>query len=280
VPSDGVHRYDVPRLLEQWFVAMDRRIELDLILGRHLGLLPQLQELIARYPLRERFWGQLMTALSLSGRRSEALEAFGRVRGRLRNELGIEPGPELQARQRAVLAGLPEPDRVRSGPGSARPDWTVQCQLPAEADRLVGRSEPVNRLTRLLGPDRPAAGVPVVVISGPSGVGKSTLALHLAHRLRASYPDGQWYVALGGATAEPTEPTGVLADLLRGSGTPDPAIPDHLQGRAAAYRSRLADRRVLVILDDAGDLDQVRPLIPGTPGCAVIVTSRADQPER
>src|SRR5437762_9288579 len=159
-----------------------------------------------------------MTALALSGRRSEALEAFGRVRDRLRSELGIEPGPELQARQRVVLAGSPEPDLAPARSRPVQPDWTAQCQLPAEVDRLVGRTEPVNRLARLLGPDRPAAGVPVVVIAGPAGVGKSAVAVHLAHRLRPYYSDGQWYASLGGATAERADPSRVLADFLRGSG--------------------------------------------------------------
>ncbi|GGO92254.1 AfsR/SARP family transcriptional regulator [Wenjunlia tyrosinilytica] len=300
VPGETLHREEVPRLLEHRLRAWERRIDLDLRLGRHADVLPELTALTAEYPLRERFWGQLMLALYRAGRQAEALDAYRKVKAVLSDELGLDPGAELQRLHRDLLTGdisgtSPGPvsgrprtggrgeahARGQQGPedgreqGRAEPAlWTVQCQLPPDLADFVGRESDREVAEDLL--ERGSrAGVPdILVISGPPGVGKTALAVRLAHRLRERFPDGQWYAPLDGAQGNPRDPADVLADLLLAAGVEAGAIPDGLQQRASALRARLADRRVLVLLDDAADTAQVRPLLPGRPGSAVLVTSR------
>ncbi|GAA4707336.1 AfsR/SARP family transcriptional regulator [Phytohabitans rumicis] len=259
-----VTEWEVERL-----AAVEDCVDAELATGERLtDVLAELHRLVAEHPLRERLHGQLMVALSLAGRRADALAVYQNARELLVAELGIEPGAQLRQLHQSVLRGE---DPAVARPRSAAPAWSAVCQLPPTQPGFVGREELLDRLAVLLAP---GAAVPVVALSGQPGVGKSALAVVLGHRTRAAFPDGQLYVHLAGASAAPRDPGAVLADLLRSLGTPESAIPQGVPALSAAYRARVADRRVLLVLDDAGDPAQVRPLIPGTPGSAVLVTSR------
>jgi DNA-binding SARP family transcriptional activator/tetratricopeptide (TPR) repeat protein len=267
LPSEELARRDVPRLVEERLAVLERRIDLDLELGRHLELIAELHDLTARHPLRESLWARLVAALHRAGRTAEAIEAYHRLRTTLVDELGIDPSPELQRRFRELLAG-----------GAAEPAAPEPAprQLPADVAHFTGRHAEADRLDRLLaghptGPDVPLL---VVAVDGPAGVGKTALAVHWAHRVRHRFPDGQLHLDLRGyGPAEPVSPGAALDALLRALGTPPAQVPPDDGGRAAALRTRLAGRRMILLLDDARDADQVRPLLPGT-GCLVLVTSR------
>jgi DNA-binding SARP family transcriptional activator/tetratricopeptide (TPR) repeat protein len=240
-----------PRLLEERLHATELWFDARLRLGSHVELVEPLSRLTREHPLRERFWAQLIVALRRSGRRGEAERAYRTVSRLLAEELGIDPGDEL----RAAL-------------GVSGPRWTALCQLPMDPAGIVGRDGAVARIRDAL---RPGTTVPVLTITGPPGVGKSALAVRSAHALREEFPDGQWYLRLG-----EQGPAELLDALLRNAGVEPAAIPADEQQRAARLRAHLADRRVLLLLDDATGSAQVRPLLPGTPGCAVIVTSRRE----
>lgn len=240
--------------------AQEECIDAELASGHHAELVGQLQSMLAENPLRERTASQLMCALHHCGQRAQALEVYRRTRTALVEELGVEPGSALRRAHAAVLNGE---DRRQPASLVRASLWPV-CQLPAAPADFSGREREISVLTD------PA---PVTVISGEPGAGKTTLAVQVAHQLRADFPDGQLFIPLNGTTAQ-RDIGAVLTDVLRTLGVGAPAIPEDLQARAAAYRGMLADRRVLVVLDDATDLAQVRPLLPGVPGCAVLVTSR------
>jgi DNA-binding SARP family transcriptional activator len=271
VASEMLHREAVARLVEQRLGALQRRIEADLALGRHAELVAELRVLTDRYPLREGLWAQLMTALYRCGRQADALEAYQRVRRLLVEELGIDPGSEVEALHQAILTNDPTiavpPTPARTGA------WITQSELPLEAGGLVGRAGLVAQIERLLADDRR---VPVVALSGPPGVGKTALAIHAAHRLAERFGDGQMYVNLNGATPglPSLEPLEVLGRFLRALGVEPAAVPRSLEQASAAFRSRVAGRRLLVVLDNAADTAQVTPLLPASPGCGVLVTSR------
>ncbi|MGK3208138.1 BTAD domain-containing putative transcriptional regulator [Amycolatopsis sp. MEPSY49] len=250
---------DVARLESERLAVFEDCVDAELTAGRHGELTGELQAMITEHPLRERLAAQLMIALHRAGRQADSLEIYRRLRTTLIEELGVEPGAEARRVHAAVLRGE---DPV---PRMPPPVWPV-CQLPPDIADFTGRDAELAELTGVLGRD---TGVPVAVLTGEPGAGKSTLAVRAAHRLRARFPDGQLYVPLSGR-----EIGEVLADLLRALGVPGPAVPDDVRARAAVFRGRLADRRVLVVLDDAGDPEHVRALLPGTPGCAVLVTSR------
>ncbi|TWD79023.1 DNA-binding SARP family transcriptional activator [Kribbella amoyensis] len=268
--SEALERLELPALVERRLSVVERRIDAELRVGLDAQLVPELRALTADHPLRERLWAQLMLALHRSGRRAAALSAYDAARRQLVDDLGIEPGKELRDLQQAILAGsesldapdLPEP----------QPAWPVHRQLPLEVADFTGREQLVSRVEKLL--TDPDLGIPIVALSGPPGAGKSALAIRVGHRLRSAFPDGQWYVGLAGAGEHPRDPYAVLAELLVNTGLATTAVPDGLDARAALLRSRLADRQVLIVLDDAGKADQVRPLLPGSAGSAVLITSR------
>jgi DNA-binding SARP family transcriptional activator len=268
---------EIAQLEAERLTAVEDRIDAELAAGGSSDggdVLADLHRLVAEYPLRERLYGQLMVALCRAGQRVDALGAYQRARQLLVDELGIEPGPQLRRIHREILSGQ-EPSTALRGGAFAAPAPRVfpVCQLPPPVAGFVGRARTVARAAGLVAPD-PVA-VPVVVVSGQPGVGKSALAVLVAHQVRAEFPDGQLFAHLAGACDTRRDLAAVIADLLRALGVAGSAMPQDLAALSGAYRARLADRRVLVVLDDAADPGQVRALTPGTPGSAVLVTSRS-----
>jgi DNA-binding SARP family transcriptional activator len=269
--SAALHREVVARLAEQRLEALHRRIDAELALGRHAELVAELRALTERHPLREQVWAQLMTALYRCGRQADALAAYQRVRRLLAEELGMDPGPELRALHQAILTG--DPALMVPVTSARRGAWVGQFQLPVDVADFVGRVGLIDQVTSLLDDDRR---VLIVALSGPAGVGKTALAVHVAHRLVGRFPDGQLYVDLHGAAAgpRPLQPLEVLGRFLRALGMEPAAVPASLEEASGAFRSWVAGRRVLVVLDNAADAAQVVPLLPASAGCGVLVTSR------
>lgn len=262
VPSPALGP-EAAALADARVTALERRIDLDLAADRHAELVPELRGLVGRMPLHEGLRCRLMTALVGTGRAGEAMDVYRAGRRLLRDELGIEPGEELRAAARAVeRGGFRPPSAVAGG-----------CSLPAAVRGFVGRRAELDLLRTHLD----AAGDPpaVAVVTGAAGVGKSTLAVRAAHELRGRYPDGQLFLALRGGQGEPMPPTEALALLLRGMGVPGAAVPDNLAERLIRYRAVVAERRMLIVLDDAAGEHQIRPLLPGAGASAVLVTSRS-----
>ena len=236
--------------------------------GRHEQVLPLLRALAARNDLDEPSRSRLMIALAGTGRQAEALAVFEEVRRRLDEELGMPPGSGLREAHAKVLRQDLAPDARPAPPG-----WLPLFQLPAAPADFTGRAAEVVRLSAAI---RPAdVGVPIAIVSGQPGVGKTSLALHAAHLLRARFPDGQLWVHLAGTSPRPRDPAEVLGEFLRALGMHGSAIPENLSERTVCYRSRLAGRRILVVADDVASAAQIRPLLPGTAGCALLVTSRS-----
>ncbi|MFD7878353.1 BTAD domain-containing putative transcriptional regulator [Streptomyces sp. NPDC059766] len=260
--------------LEEWRLQLlESRLDMDLEQGCHAEAVSELTALTAAHPLRERLRELLMLALYRSGRQAEALAVYADTRRLLAEELGVDPRPGLRDLQQRILQadpGLAEPSAPVADPASAvvRP-----AQLPATVPDFTGRASFVAELGEVLASAEGRV-MAVSALAGIGGVGKTTLAVHVAHQARHAFPDGQLYVDLQGAGSRAAEPETVLGFFLRALGTADPAIPDSLEERAALYRSVLDGRRVLVLLDNARDAAQVRPLLPGTAGCAALVTSR------
>ena len=373
------------RATELWLDATELRIEADLACGRAAQVVAELRGLVGDHPMRERLWALLVRALDEAGRRAEAFEAYALARRTIAEELGVEPGSELQRLYAELLAadassaaasGSPTPtgaarrptavprdrgpadaassgkSRADAGRATTPPDavgalgqTTAACpdaaadadvdaagggiaasradspgsiaigtiadsgsseaaaparpgapdpapgsgpviprpsQLPTDIGDFTGRETPVEQLCALLlGADatsNPGA-VPIAVVNGAGGLGKTTLAVHAAHRVRAQFPDGQLYVDLLGASAQPAQPGEVLARFLRDLGLEGDKVPAHDDERAALYRTRLTGRRVLILLDNARDAAQVRQLLPGSSSCAVLVTTRNRTPD-
>ncbi|GKQ36671.1 BTAD domain-containing putative transcriptional regulator [Streptomyces sp. A012304] len=270
--------------LEEWRLGLlESRLDMDLEQGRHAEAVSELTALTAAHPLRERFRELLMLALYRCGRQAEALAVYADTRRLLAEELGVDPRAGLRELQRRILQADPELAEPSAPPAEPSSAPVRPAQLPATVPDFTGRSAVVQELSEVLagasepGPEGGGGAGRVMAVSalaGIGGVGKTTLAVHVAHRARAAFPDGQLYVDLQGAGARAAEPEAVLGAFLRALGTPDTAVPDSLEERAALYRSVLDGRRVLVLLDNARDAAQVRPLLPGTEGCAALVTSR------
>ncbi|MFE7438414.1 BTAD domain-containing putative transcriptional regulator [Streptomyces tendae] len=276
VPGPYAHTQRV-RLDEWRLQLLETRLDMDLEQGCHAEAVSELTALTAAHPLRERLRELLMLALYRSGRQAEALAVYADTRRLLADELGVDPRPGLQELQHRILQadpGLAEPP----APAEETATATVRpAQLPATVPDFTGRAAFVRELSDVLSAasgETTGRVMAVSALAGIGGVGKTTLAVHVAHQARAAFPDGQLYVDLQGAGARPAEPETVLGSFLRALGTADSAIPDSLEERAALYRSVLDGRRVLVLLDNARDAAQVRPLLPGTDGCAALVTAR------
>ncbi len=351
VPPSVLVSAESERATELRISADELRIGADLECGRCAEVIPELRRLVAEHPLRERLWLLLMRALSGAGRHAESLNVYGQARFVISEELGVDPGPELQHLYAELLAGdgapAPPPrnqpaspagtdDSARRRPapdaspeagtthhrtagvvgagetaGDTRPgevaDTTATpvladfagapaggalsrvptepagqssprpAQLPADIADFTGREAQVSYVCDALTRQDLASGpgtARIAVVAGAAGLGKTTLAVHVAHRVRNLFPDGQLYADLCGASADPVAPGEVLARFLRDLGVNGGKVPAGNEERAALYRTRLADRRVLILLDNAKDAAQVRPLLPGGDSCAVLVTTR------
>ncbi len=266
------------RLEAQHRGLTDALLELRLAHGDHTGAALLLNDRLAEDPYDEQLWARLVDALAGAGRVGEARAAYEKAVGILAEELGVEPGPELRAAgARARRPRAP----VRRSAAAATPardtSSAVPSQLPLDLPDFSGRDAYLEQLRDLVcgrDPVRP----PIAVISGPPGTGKSSLAVRLGHLVRDSFPDGQIYLDMRGAT-QPRDPAGALFDLLRSLDVADSAVPLDPERRSAALRSELASRRVLIVLDDVAAASQVLPLMPGTGASALVITSRRMLPD-
>jgi DNA-binding SARP family transcriptional activator/tetratricopeptide (TPR) repeat protein len=253
--------------------AIEESMATGLALGRHPDLVPELAQLTAAHPLRSRLVRLHMLALHHSGRIADALDAYAQARTHLAEELGLDPDPELQRLQEAILRDetVPTSDIIAV---PARAAGAVPAQLPADVSAFVGRKVDLKTLDDLVDSGQPTA-VVISAIAGTAGVGKTALAVRWAHRVADRFPDGQLYVDLRGY--DPDQPLAagdVLARFLRDLGVAGTDIPSEVSEREARYRTLMAGRRMLVVLDNASTVESVRPLLPGTPSCLVVVTSR------
>ncbi len=256
----------------------------------------ELRQLVAAHPVQEQFHAQLMLSLYRSGRQADALAAYQDVRRILADDVGIDPGPELRLLHQRILAADSElllatggeptapasvpPSPAAPGPGdpAAGQHPVVPRHLPAATRHFAGRSGALTALTALAAEAAGTAQATVIaVIDGTAGIGKTTLALHFAHQVADRFPDGQLYVNLRGfdPAGPPVTPAEAIRLFLDALAVPAGRVPGGLEAQAGLYRSLLAGKRMLVLLDNARDVDQVRPLLPASPGCLVIVTSRS-----
>jgi DNA-binding SARP family transcriptional activator len=289
------------RLDELRTAAAEERADLMLALGKSAELIPDLTTLIAEHPLRERARGLLMIALYRCGRQAEALQAFYDIRDRLGEDLGIEPGSELNQVHQQVLAMDPALDspsaaavaaatpatsaRASAGKDAGQdllavPDVPAKvaqtpAQVPPDTAAFAGRAAELRLLHAML-PAEPASPA-VAVIAGTAGVGKTTLAIRFARQAASHFPDGQLYVNLRGfdASGNPVHPSAALRGFLDALGVPPQQIPPDIEGKTALFRSLLNGKRMLLLLDNVRSTEQVRPLLPGSPGCMVVMTSRS-----
>jgi hypothetical protein len=232
--------------------VLERRIDADLAAGRPDRLVAELRALVTRYPLRERFRAQLMSALHHSGETAAALAVYEESRRVLADELGLDPDSRLRELHRRIVTAHRVPE----------------LRLPV-GQASFGRSTLVEDLSDVV-----TGGNPLLAVVGPEGAGKTTLAAHWAGTVRHRYPDGTFYVDLRGRHPGPVDAAEAARSVLVACGVAAERVPPDSEERFSLYRSVLADRRVLLVLDDARDSDHVRPLLPGTPSCAVMVTSR------
>jgi len=281
VPVTPLVAAEADRLRESWTEATELRAEANLARGRYAEVVPEVRRLLADHQLRERLWLLLMRALCGAGRQAEALEVYEQARTTISEELGVDPGTELRQLHLQILSADSEQAVISLAiPAPVPPPPPLPAQLPADISDFTGRSGQVARLCELLaGADGDArTAVRVVLVVGSGGLGKTTLAVHTAHLLAGKFPDGQLYANLHGAT-QPADPAEVLARFLRDLGADAASIPPGAEERAAQFRTRLAGRRVLIVLDDARGTEQVRPLLPGSASCAVLITARTWMPE-
>ena len=259
----------VESLEEERLTAVEDRISLDLESASHQSAVPELSVLVAQHPLRERPAGLLMSALHRGGRTAEGLAVFHRTRKRLVEELGIEPSAAFQRQHQLLLRVSGEGDVASDG------ELPVPRQLPVDLGVFAGREVALARLDALLERCRRDGTMMVATVSGIPGSGKTSLAVRWAHRVRDRFPDGQLYVNLRGFDATgAVDPAEVASGFLVALGVAEQRIPAEAEARSALLRSLLADRQMLIVLDNAQDEAQVRPLLPGSAGCCVIVTSR------
>jgi DNA-binding SARP family transcriptional activator len=299
VRSAGLERYVVPALTDEYLSAVQWRAGFELAAGRYDRVIAELRGLTSQYPLREPLWGQLLRALAGAGRPAEAIAEYHRAREVLAAQLGVDPSPDLHDLyvrllqgdwEEAAVPGSPGPPAGQSlvpGRSPAAPAGGdaggdaggVPHRLPADTGLFTGREAELMRLLELGETADGARGPGAVVIwaiDGMAGVGKSALAVHAAHRLAERFSDGQLFIDLHGYTQgyPPRTADQALDRFLRAMGVPPQQVPEDVEERAALYRQRLAGTRTLIVLDNAADEAQVRPLLPGDAGCLVLITSR------
>ncbi|MGC9671358.1 BTAD domain-containing putative transcriptional regulator [Planosporangium sp. 12N6] len=265
-------RAELARLDERRLIVVEQHAQTMIELGRYEPLIGELRRAVLRHPLREQLWAQLMRALYQADRAAEALQAYESARRVLADELGADPGPELRRLHQGMLRGdgwLP------AGRAERRTVEVRRNALPRDLADFTGREDELRRLRVALS-DASMRAVPIVTIDGMAGVGKTALVVHAAHRLADRYPDAQLMIDLHAHTPdrEPLDAAAALDELLRAWGVPADEIPRGLNEQTARWRSELADRRALIVLDNAASAEQIRPLLPGSPGCLVLVTSR------
>ncbi|WP_063725474.1 AfsR/SARP family transcriptional regulator [Streptomyces sp. Tu 6176] len=282
---------DAARLNERRAATHKECLAIELGLGRHREVIDELTALLHTHPFDEQVAEYLMLALYRCRRQGEALRVYERLRRTLADELGVDPAPPLRELHQRILTADPALTAAppAAGPSAAGPSVTPPKspapavtgpdmampvrQLPLDVPDFVGRADALAEIAGLLDASAPNRAPVAVVVGGP-GVGKSCLVTHAARRASAGFPDGQLYLDLAATSDEPRDPAMMLAEALRALSVAGSAIPNSLSERAALYRSLLVDRRMLVVLDDAGHADQVLPLLPGADGCAVLITSR------
>jgi DNA-binding SARP family transcriptional activator len=267
VASEDVRRRLCGGLDESRWAAQELRLTIELALGRHQELLPELAELTGAQPTREGLAAARMLALYRSGRQADALAVYAELVRRLGEELGVEPGTEVRDLQVAMLR--------QDESLNLTPPETGPRELPADVGLLVGRDELLGELAKVLESAGRGSGVPAVVcLYGGAGTGKSAAAVRLGHRLADEYPGGQVFVRLQDVNGDAVPARAVLARLLRSLGVDPQTFPDSLEERSSLLRSTLAGRAVLLVFDDVLDAGQLRPLMPADGRCAVIATSR------
>ncbi|MEU7109881.1 BTAD domain-containing putative transcriptional regulator [Streptomyces sp. NPDC046215] len=272
------------RLEEVRLATYDGYVAAQLELGHHRDLIPGLVTVVRDHPLRERSRHALMLAQYRVGRRAEAMETFRTGRAQFIEQLGLEPGPDLQELHDAILRDDPS---LAAPPAAAAPQQpeaaprVLPAELPADVAHFTGRAAQLEALDALLRPQGDHLSPAVALITGPAGVGKTGLAVHWAHRAAGHFPDGLLFADLGESGAAPgTVPAdAVLSRFLRSLGVPAADVPGDAEGRVALFRSVLADRRVLIVLDDVRAFAPIRALIPGGSRCGVVVTSRGQLEE-
>ncbi|WP_441223908.1 BTAD domain-containing putative transcriptional regulator [Phytohabitans sp. LJ34] len=264
------------RLVERRLTAVEDLADLELELGRAEMVADEIAPLVDAHPMRERLRVRQMTALYRTGRQVEALQSYRVYRNLLAEYEGLDPGREIAELERMILRADPVPAAAPSAVEPApEPAPAAPALLPPDIPDFTGREGPVGELRHLLTDGRPSSALAVAGVAGMGGVGKTTLAVHVAHLAAPAYPDGQLYANLRGTEAVALDPGDVLARFLRALGVDARAIPNDPVERGEMFRTRLAGRRVLVVLDNAASEEQVRPLLPGAASCAVLVTSRA-----
>ncbi|MFC9876188.1 AfsR/SARP family transcriptional regulator [Nocardia salmonicida] len=277
------------RLAEHHLDVLEDQLELEVAMGNYAEVIDQLRRLTTAHPLRERLWGALMLALYQSGRQADALRAYRDVRQHIRTDLGVEPTSSLQRLHQRLLVGDPDlaasPSAAqRTVPTKRVADLTkplasrpTPAQLPHALSDFAGREAEIRHLDALLDDDVGLEkGLVIAAITGTAGIGKTSLVAHWAHRIRDRFPDGQLYIDLRGFDpAEPLiQPAEAIRHFLHALGVSPAVLPTDLDRQAALYRGLLDGRRMLIILENATDAAQVRPLLPGGPGCLAVVTSR------
>jgi DNA-binding SARP family transcriptional activator/tetratricopeptide (TPR) repeat protein len=280
---DGMIQLDRSDVLVRTVEQDIRQVAVDLASAALAAETPHVahaavSEMVQEHPFDELLHATLIDVLAASGRPAEAVRAYQSLRARVVQELGVEPSEQVQkAHLRALSAKRSVEARRRGEPGPYMPRLPVPAQLPPDIPDFTGRQDEAAALAGCLGGtgDTRPRSMPLATITGMSGLGKTTLAVHVAHRIAPSFPDGQLYIDLRGASADSAEPGEVLGRFLRTLGIGGSGIPESLDERTALFRSQLAGRRILVVLDNAASEEQVRPLLPGTPDAAVLITSRS-----
>ena len=279
VPRGPLAAAEADRLEELRLSAVELRIEADVTCGNAAGVVAELSHLTAASPLRERFWYLLMRALAQCGRPAEALVAYARAQEVIAGELGADPGPELQQLHRRILSS--QASTAASAGGGEPPvlvySTVIPRQLPGAVRHFTGRASELRQLAGFLA-NGSGAGQTVVIsaIGGTAGVGKTALAVQFAHQVAHKFPDGQLYVNMRGfgPAGGPVLAEEAIRGFLDALGMPAERIPAGLDAQAALYRSLLVGRRIIVVLDNARNEQHVRPLLPGSPGCLAVITSR------